>query len=63
MHRARQGPVLATLMTNKASEAAGIVKLAAADRDALRANGLFLSVRTMEAPRQVEHAPLRVAVP
>jgi Asp-tRNA(Asn)/Glu-tRNA(Gln) amidotransferase A subunit family amidase len=63
VHRGRQGPALATLMTNKASEAAGIVKLAAADRDALRANGLFLAVRTMEAPRQVERAPLRVTVP
>ena len=36
-------------MTNKASEAAGIGEAAAADRDALRANGLFLAVRTMEA--------------
>jgi Asp-tRNA(Asn)/Glu-tRNA(Gln) amidotransferase A subunit family amidase len=63
VHRGRQGPALATLVTNKASEAAGIVKLAAADRDALRANGLFLAVRTMEAPRQVERAPLRVTVP
>jgi hypothetical protein len=60
VHRGRQGPALATLMTNKASEAAGIVKLSAADRDALRTNGLFLAVRTMEAPRQVERAPLRV---
>ena len=29
----------------------------------VRANGLFLAVRTMETPKQVEHAPLRVAAP
>jgi hypothetical protein len=62
VNRGSQGPALATLMTNKASEAAGVVKLSAADRDALRASGLFLVVRTMEAPRQVERAPLRVAL-
>jgi hypothetical protein len=54
--------VLATLMTDRASEAAGQVVLLANDREALRANDLFLAVRTMEAPRQVEHAPLRVGV-
>ena len=37
-----------------------MVVLPPADRDALRANGLFLAVRTMETPQQVEHAPLRV---
>ena len=62
VHRGRQGPALATLITNKASEAAGIVTLLPADRAALRANGLFLAVRTMAAPQQVERAPLRVAV-
>ena len=31
------------------------------DRETFLANGLFLAVRTMEAPRQVEHAPLRVS--
>jgi hypothetical protein len=60
VHRGRQGPVLATLMTNRASDAAGIVTLSLADRAALRDNGLFLAVRTMEAPQQVERAPLRV---
>jgi Asp-tRNA(Asn)/Glu-tRNA(Gln) amidotransferase A subunit family amidase len=63
VHRGRQGPALATLMTNKASEGAGTVILREADRAALRANGLFLAVRTMEAPQQVERAPLRVTVP
>ena len=63
VHRGREGPVLATLITSKATDAAGIVTLRTADRDALRANGLFLSVRTMAAPKQVERAPLRVAVP
>jgi hypothetical protein len=60
VHRGRLGPVLATLMTNRASDAAGIVTLSLADRAALRENGLFLAVRTMEAPQQVERAPLRV---
>ncbi|MGH9141265.1 MAG: amidase family protein [Vicinamibacterales bacterium] len=63
VHRGRQGPAIATLMTDKASEAAGIVVLAPADREALLANGLFLSVRAMEAPRQVEHAALKVRAP
>ena len=61
MHRGPTGPALATLMTNKASESAGIVTLLPADRTAALTNGLFLVVRTMEAPRQVERAPLRVA--
>ena len=60
VHRGRQGPALATLMTNKASEAAGIVTLLAADRAALRDNGLFLVVRSIEAPQQLERAPLRL---
>ncbi len=63
VHRGRLGPAIATLMTDKASEAAGVVVLAPADRTALFANGLFLSVRTMEAPRQVEHAALEVGTP
>jgi hypothetical protein len=63
LHRGRLGPVLATLMTDRASEAAGQIVLLPADREILRANGLFLAVRTMEAPRQVEHAPLRVSAP
>jgi hypothetical protein len=63
VHRGRQGPVLATLMTNKASETAGVVTLSLADRAALRENGLFLAVRTMEAPQQVERAALRVKAP
>ena len=63
LHRGQAGPALATLMTDGASEAAGQVILLPADRDALRANGLFIAVRTMEAPRHVERAPLRVAVP
>jgi amidase len=63
LHRGRSGPALATLMTDRASEAAGQVVLLPADRASLRANGLFLAVRTMEAPRQVERAPLRVAAP
>ena len=61
VHRGAQGPALVTLITNKASEAAGMVTLRPADRTALRADGLFLVVRTMETPRQVERAPLRVA--
>jgi amidase len=60
VHRGRQGPAIATLITNKASESAGIVTLLPADRTALRASGLFLAVRTMAAPSQVERAPLRV---
>ena len=63
VHRGRQGPALITLMTNKASEASGVVTLQPQDRVALRANGLFLAVRTMEAPQQVERAPLRVGTP
>jgi amidase len=63
VHRGRQGPVLATLITNKATEAAGVVTLSVADRAALRDNGLFLSVRTMEAAPSVERAPLRVKTP
>jgi amidase len=63
LHRGRSGPVLATLMNDRGSEAAGQVVLLPADRDTLRANGLFLAVRTMEEPRQVARAPLRVAAP
>ncbi|MCU1382006.1 MAG: glutamyl-tRNA amidotransferase [Acidobacteria bacterium] len=63
VHRGRQGPVLATIMTNRASEAAGMVTLSLADRAALRDNGLFLSVRTMEAPQSVQRAALRVKAP
>ena len=63
IHRGRQGAVIATLITNKTSEAAGIVVLSAADRTELSANGLFLAVRTMEQPQQVERAPLRVSLP
>jgi len=63
VHRGRAGPAIATLITDKATDAAGLVVLPPADREALRANGLFLAVRTMETPKQVEHAPLRVAVP
>jgi amidase len=63
LHRGQTGPTLATLMTDKASEASGQVVLLPGDRTALRANGLFLAVRTMDAPRQVQRAPLRVAVP
>jgi len=63
VHRGRQGPALATLMTNKASESSGVVVLQPADRDALLANELFLAVRTMEAPQQVERAPIRVRIP
>ena len=48
---------------DKATDAAGLVVLQPADREALRANGLFLAVRTMETPTKVEHAPLRVGVP
>jgi Asp-tRNA(Asn)/Glu-tRNA(Gln) amidotransferase A subunit family amidase len=61
VHRGPQGPALATLISGKASEAAGIVTLLPADRVALRASGLFLAVRTMATPNQVERAPLRVA--
>ena len=63
LHRGAQGPALATLMTNKASEASGSVTLLAADRAALSDTALFLVVRTMENPRQIERAPLRVSVP
>jgi Asp-tRNA(Asn)/Glu-tRNA(Gln) amidotransferase A subunit family amidase len=63
VHRGEQGPALATLITNKATETAGIVPLLDADRRALRANGLFLVVRAIAAPQQIERAPLRVSVP
>ena len=63
VHRGRNGPALATLMTNTASESAGIVVLSLADRETLRASGLFLAVRTMAQPQQVERAPIRVAQP
>jgi len=63
VHRGGQGPALATLMNNKASEAAGIVTLVPADRAALQTNGLFLAVRTMAAPQHVDRAPLRVTAP
>ena len=62
VHRAK-GPALATLITDKTSEAAGVVMLLPSDRDALRGNGLILAVRTMEKPRQVERAPLRASLP
>jgi Asp-tRNA(Asn)/Glu-tRNA(Gln) amidotransferase A subunit family amidase len=62
VHRGEHGPALATLITNKATEAAGIAPLLEADRTALRANGLFLVVRAMAAPQQVERAALRVSV-
>jgi Asp-tRNA(Asn)/Glu-tRNA(Gln) amidotransferase A subunit family amidase len=63
LHRGSSGPALATLMTDRASEDSGQVVLVPADRAALRANGLFLAVRTMEAPRQVQRAPLKVGAP
>ena len=63
VHRGPKGPALATLITGKATEAAGIVTLLPADRAALRANALFLAVRTTSTPNQVERAPLRVDVP
>lgn len=63
LHRGRQGPVIATLMTDKASESGGVVVLQPTDRAALREGGLFMAVRTMETPRQVEHAALKVAAP
>jgi Asp-tRNA(Asn)/Glu-tRNA(Gln) amidotransferase A subunit family amidase len=63
LHRGQAGPALATLMTDRASEASGQVVLLPGDRTALRANGLFLVVRTMEAPRKIERAPLRVTTP
>lgn len=61
LHRGTHGPALATLITNKATEAGGSVVLLPADRAALRDNGLFLVVRAQETPQQVERAPLRVA--
>ena len=63
LHRGRSGPALATLMTDRASESAGQMVLLPADRATLRENGLFLVVRTMEAPQRVERAPLRVGAP
>jgi amidase len=63
LHRGQSGPALATLMTDRASEAAGQVVLTPADRATLRVNGLFLAVRTMALPKQVERAPLRVSGP
>ena len=63
VHRGPQGPALATLITNKATEASGRALLLPADRAALRDNGLFLVVRAMAAPQQIERAPLRVRVP
>jgi len=39
------------------------VVLTPADRATLRVNGLFLAVRTMALPKQVERAPLRVSGP
>ena len=62
VHRGMQGAVIATLMTNKTSEASGVMVLPPADRDTLRANGLVLAVRTMEAPQKVERAPIKVSV-
>jgi Asp-tRNA(Asn)/Glu-tRNA(Gln) amidotransferase A subunit family amidase len=61
LHRGEKGPALATLITNKATEAGGSVALLEADRTTLRANGLFLVVRAMENPQNVQRAPLRVA--
>jgi Asp-tRNA(Asn)/Glu-tRNA(Gln) amidotransferase A subunit family amidase len=60
LHRGRQGPALATLITNKTTEAAGMVTLLPPDRAALRDSSLFLAVRAIEAPQQIERAPLRV---
>jgi hypothetical protein len=63
VHRGRLGPALATVMTNKASEAAGAAVLLPADRTALLANGLFLAVRSMDAPQRVERAPIKAGAP
>ncbi len=63
LHRGRTGPALATLMTNKASESAGTVVLQPSDRAALGNGGLVLTVRTMEAPEAVQHAPLKMGAP
>ncbi len=63
LHRGPNGPALATLMTNKASESAGTVVLQPSDRAALGNGGLVLTVRTMEAPEAVQHAPLKMTVP
>ena len=62
LHRGTNGPALATLITNKSTESAGIVNLLEADRTALRNNGLTLVVRPMENPQHVERSPLRVAL-
>ena len=63
VHRGRLGPALATVMTNKTSETAGVVVLLPGDRSALLANGLFLAVRSMDAPQRVERAPIKAVVP
>jgi amidase len=60
VHRGPQGPALVTLITNKATEAGGRAILLPADRAALSDNGLFLVVRTTEAPQQIQRAALRV---
>jgi Asp-tRNA(Asn)/Glu-tRNA(Gln) amidotransferase A subunit family amidase len=63
LHRGPKGPALATLMTNKASESGGTVALQPSDRAALGRGGLVLTVRTMETPEAVQHAPLKMGVP
>jgi hypothetical protein len=63
LHRGPNGPALATLMTNKASESGGLVVLQPSDRTALARGGLVLTVRTMAAPEAVQHAPLKMGVP
>jgi amidase len=60
LHRGANGPALATLMTNKASEAAGSVVLQPSDRAALREGALVLAVRAMEAPQRIDRAPLKM---
>ena len=59
LHRGPHGPALATLITNKATEASGTLTLLPADRAALRASGLVLAVRTMDTPQHIERAPVR----
>jgi Asp-tRNA(Asn)/Glu-tRNA(Gln) amidotransferase A subunit family amidase len=63
VHRGRLGPALATVMTNRASEASGAIVLLPADRETLRANGLFLAVRSMDAKQRVERAPIMAGAP
>jgi Asp-tRNA(Asn)/Glu-tRNA(Gln) amidotransferase A subunit family amidase len=61
VHRGPTGPALATLLTDKATESAGTITLIPSDRERLRANGLVLAVRALEAPRQVERGVIRVS--